>query len=44
MKQMVKLFELIKWKCFIKREITNIKQNRKSSAIPLIFIVSTMLQ
>ena len=43
MKQMVKLLGLIKWKCFIKREIINIKQNRKSSSNLLIFIISTVL-
>ena len=43
MKHMVKLFGLMKWKYFIKGEITNIKQNRKTSSIPLIFIISTVL-
>ena len=30
-------------KCFVKREITNIKQNLRSSSIPLIFIISAVL-
>ena len=43
MMQIVKLFGLMKLKYIIKREISNIKQNRKSSSITLIIIISAVL-